>query len=82
MNKEKKKTMVPELRFPEFRGAGEWEEKPLGEVASFFKGKGLPKSEIIADGKKPCIHYGELFTDYSEVIKFTAFYKDTVPPGR
>ena len=26
--------LVPRLRFPEFRGAGEWEEKPLKKIAS------------------------------------------------
>ena len=64
-----KRELKPRLRFPEFRDAEEWEEKRLGEVAAFFKGKGLPKSAITPKGKNPCIHYGELFTDYSEVIK-------------
>jgi type I restriction enzyme, S subunit len=45
-----------------------WIEKSLGEVASFFKGKGLPKSEIIPFATYPCIHYGELFTKYPETI--------------
>jgi type I restriction enzyme S subunit len=31
---EKKKHLVPRLRFPEFRNAGPWEVKRLGEVAS------------------------------------------------
>ncbi|MBN6741976.1 restriction endonuclease subunit S [Acidithiobacillus sp. MC6.1] len=60
---------VPRLRFPEFRDAGEWEEKKLGDVAVFYKGKGLPKSVITPKGKNLCIHYGELFTEYPEVIK-------------
>ena len=60
---------VPRLRFAEFRGAGEWEAKHLEEVATFFKGKGLPKSAITPNGKYPCIHYGELFTEYPEVIR-------------
>ncbi len=63
------KTLVPDLRFPEFRVAGEWGEKNLGELASFFKGKGLPKSAVTHNGKNLCIHYGELFTKYSEVIE-------------
>ncbi len=71
---------IPRLRFPEFQEAGEWEEKTLGEVAKFFKGKGLPKSAITTDGKYPCIHYGELFTEYSEVIQsiknYTNFNKN------
>ncbi|MDP2785698.1 MAG: restriction endonuclease subunit S [Sulfurimicrobium sp.] len=36
---------VPELRFPEFLDAGEWEEKQLDEVANFAKAK-IPLSEL------------------------------------
>jgi len=32
MSKQVKKTLVPKLRFPEFRDAGEWKKKSLGEV--------------------------------------------------
>lgn len=32
-NKTEKRGLVPKLRFPEFREAGEWEEKPLGKLA-------------------------------------------------
>jgi type I restriction enzyme S subunit len=53
-------------RLPGF--SGEWEVKKLGEVASFYKGKGLPKSAITESGAEPCIHYGELFTRYPETI--------------
>lgn len=59
---------VPKLRFSEFKDSGEWEEKALEDVALFFKGKGLAKSQINTNDKNPCIHYGELFTKYSEVI--------------
>lgn len=69
MNKISEKALVPKVRFPEFLDAGEWEEKNLGELAKFFKGKGLPKSAITHKGKNPCVHYGELFTQYSEVIE-------------
>lgn len=58
----------PRLRFPEFEGAGEWEEKALANVAKFFKGKGISKADIQADGDRPCIRYGELYTRYGEVI--------------
>ena len=34
MSKEMKNRIVPKLRFPEFREAGEWEEKELGEKTS------------------------------------------------
>jgi type I restriction enzyme S subunit len=49
----------------EFEG---WEEKSLGTIADFYKGKGLPKSELIKNGDFKCIHYGELFTKYQELI--------------
>lgn len=49
--------------------SGEWKEKRLGELASFYKGKGLPKSALDPSGKESCIHYGELFTQYPEIIQ-------------
>ena len=60
--------LIPKLRFPEFEKDGEWNEDDLGQLATFFNGKGLAKSDIIDNGKYLCIHYGELFTKYSEVI--------------
>lgn len=57
---------IPEIRFKGF--SGEWETSNLGCLVSFYKGKGLPKSSIQDDGIYSCIHYGELFTKYSEVI--------------
>ena len=60
--------LVPKLRFPEFRDAPKWEAIRLGAVASFFKGKGILKTEIAANGRHPCIRYGELYTRYGEVI--------------
>ncbi|WP_286761332.1 restriction endonuclease subunit S [Salegentibacter sp. UBA1130] len=47
---------------------GEWEMSKLGDIANFHKGKALSKSQIKESGKTKCIHYGELFTKYSEVI--------------
>lgn len=57
---------APKLRFPEFEG--EWEEKELGEISELLKGKGLSKKDIYEDGENSCIHYGELFTIYTEII--------------
>lgn len=53
-------------RLPGFNG--KWEEKKLGDIAGFYKGRGLPKSDITEDGRNKCIHYGELFTKYAEEI--------------
>ena len=60
--------MVPVRRFPEFKDAGDWEEKTLDEIAVFFKGKGISKADIDPKGETPCIRYGELYTLYGEVI--------------
>ena len=45
-----------------------WNKFNLGDLASFHKGKGLPKSEIDSHGSEFCIHYGELFLNYPEKI--------------
>ena len=42
MSKENKKGLVPKLRFPEFRDAGEWEEKKLGDLSKILRG-GSPR---------------------------------------
>jgi type I restriction enzyme S subunit len=60
---------TPRLRFPEFRGEGEWEVKKVSEVSEIYKGRGISKSDIVADGNQLCIRYGELYTLYGEVIK-------------
>lgn len=61
----KVKKKVPELRFSGF--SGEWEEKKLGDLVNFYKGKGISKSDLSEQGI-PCILYGELYTTYGEVI--------------
>lgn len=58
--------LTGQTRLPGFHG--HWEVKLLGEEAIFFKGKGLPKSALDSFGGDPCIHYGELFTRYTETI--------------
>ena len=60
-----------QLRFKDEEGQDypRWEKKTLGQVASFSKGKGISKSELIANGEQACILYGELYTRYGEVIE-------------
>ena len=59
--------LTGKTRLPGF--SGEWETKRLGDVASFFKGSSLfTKADMSLDGKRRCIHYGELFTTYGECI--------------
>ena len=42
MSNENKKTALPKLRFPEFQGEEEWEEKPLGEVCEVLNNRRKP----------------------------------------
>ena len=53
-------------RLPGF--SGKWETKNLGEVAEFDHGRDLPKSDLSEDGPYKCIHYGQLFSEYNELI--------------
>lgn len=69
---------VPVLRFPEFKDAPEWEEKKLGDIADFFKGKNISKADINEEGITPCIRYGELYTHYQEVVD-KIFSKTNLP---
>ncbi len=68
---------IPQLRFPEFYEP--WEENKLGEIASFSKGKGISKSDVVAKGKYPCIRYGELYTTYNETIDKIVSYTNLSP---
>jgi len=47
----------------------DWDVQELGEVAQFERGQGLSKSDLQETGKYKCIHYGQLFSDYIELIK-------------
>ncbi|MED1748195.1 MULTISPECIES: restriction endonuclease subunit S [Bacillus] len=57
---------VPEIRFPGFNG--EWEKKRLKDLATFAKGIGYSKSDIVEEGD-PIILYGSLYTKYQTVIE-------------
>ena len=61
-----RQALVPQLRFPEFRGA--WESQRVGGLAKIYKGKGISKADISDNGTQPCIRYGELYTIYNELI--------------
>ena len=56
-----KSKKVPKLRFPGF--TDDWEQRRLGEVAKFYKGRGYSKSDLVDEGT-PIILYGQLYTDY------------------
>ncbi len=59
-----------QLRFKDDNGQefGEWVNCTLESCASFYRGGALSKADLDEKGIYECIHYGELFTSYSEVI--------------
>ena len=71
--------LVPKLRFPEFRRAGDWKRDQIGSITSISKGKGVSKADISESGLTPCIRYAELYTRYGEVIREALSHTD-VPP--
>ena len=52
------------MKYPE-----DWKIVKLGEIGTWQKGQPFAKSEISLGSHIKCIHYGELFTTYSCVIK-------------
>ena len=64
-----KPTLVPKLRFPEFRNGPKWPQHELGEKAVILKGKGIAKADLDPNGPQACIRYGELYTRYGETIR-------------
>lgn len=57
---------TPRVRFKGFEG--EWEKVLVGSLGTWSKGRLLSKSDLVDEGINPCIHYGELFVNYGEVI--------------
>ncbi|MGY6559263.1 MAG: restriction endonuclease subunit S [Nitritalea sp.] len=74
---------APQIRFKQDDGSAfpDWEEKRLGEVAIFSKGKGISKNDIDPNGNVECVRYGELYTDYKEVIDFVKSRTSLNPVG-
>jgi type I restriction enzyme S subunit len=60
---------VPRLRFPEFRGDGEWETGTLGELADYENGKAF-EQDIVDDGKYVVVNSRFISTD-GKVRKYT-----------
>ena len=66
-----KKRKVPKLRFPGFTDA--WEQRKLESMATFSKGCGYSKSDLIDSGHE-VILYGRLYTSYETVISSVNTY--------
>ena len=59
------KKKVPELRFKGFTDP--WVQRNLSDLATFSKGKGYSKSDLVSDGF-PAILYGRMYTNYESQI--------------
>lgn len=66
MNKINENKLIPKLRFLGF--SKYWIVTPVSEFCRVYRGSPLSKADLDNNGSEPCIHYGELFTKYSEVI--------------
>lgn len=58
-------TNVPQIRFRGFTDP--WEQRKLGEVCTFEKGRGYSKADIEEEGV-PLVLYGRLYTKYESLI--------------
>jgi len=69
------------LRFKADDGSDfpDWKEVKLGSIASFKKGKGISKADIVLSGGQKCIRYGELYTTYDEAISEVVSFTETPP---
>ena len=56
----------PALRFAGFADA--WEQRKLGDIFDFYRGRGLSWVDISEDGVNACILYGNLYTDYGMTV--------------
>ena len=66
---------VPEIRLDGFEG--EWEVQTLKELASFSKGNGYTKTDLVNSGEE-IILYGRLYTNYQTVISKVNTFVTTV----
>nr|WP_298655357.1 restriction endonuclease subunit S [uncultured Flavobacterium sp.] len=77
-----KKIFNQEIRFKDDNGNDfpDWEEKSIDEIATLHRGSSLSKSDLDKNGINYCVHYGELFTKYNEVI-FEVVSKTNIENG-
>jgi type I restriction enzyme S subunit len=73
-NKSNKSDKVPRQWFPEFRDAGEWEEKKLGEIGA-FTGGGTPSKDQASywTGTNPWISSSDISDDNIQDISISRF---------
>ena len=73
--------LVPEIRFEGFSSA--WEQRKLGDIATFINGRAYSQPELLTDGKYKVLRVGNFYTNdswyYSDLElgeKYYANYSD------
>ncbi len=67
-------TLVPKLRFPEFRGAGGWEQKEVGEVFQVTRGDVLSMT-LVQDEKSDAMPY-PVYSSQTKNNGLSGYYSD------
>ncbi|WP_448919751.1 restriction endonuclease subunit S [Eubacterium sp.] len=69
---------VPEWRFPQFTDA--WEQRKLGDVATFINGRAYSQPELLSSGKYKVLRVGNFYTNdswyYSDLELGEKYYAD------
>jgi type I restriction enzyme S subunit len=77
MAKEGKSTVMPKLRFPEFRGSGEWKAERMEKLYTFMRNNALSRDKLNYEaGTVKNIHYGDIHTKFPVLFDIT---KECVP---
>ncbi len=64
-----KPALVPKLRFPQFRDAGGWDNKPMDQLYSFKGTNSLSRDKLdYTGGSVKNIHYGDIHTKFSQLF--------------
>lgn len=77
MSENMKQELVPELRFPEFENAEDWNNEPLEKIYSFKVTNSLSRDKLnYENGTVKNIHYGDIHTKFSTLFDIE---KELVP---
>ncbi len=74
----KKNQLYPEVRFPGFTDA--WEQRKLGEIATFINGRAYSQDELLNSGKYKVLRVGNFYTNdfwyYSDMELDDKYYAE------
>lgn len=73
--RKEKQALVPRLRFPEFRDAGEWADDSMSELYFFQPTNSYSRDKLnYIDGQVKNIHYGDIHTKFATLFDVTREY--------